>query len=64
MGRHKEFCKVLAVIESCNTKEQLKVASAFSRQYFKQHGTAQYMCGFRDRIVQKKKEIKRKKKLT
>ena len=57
MGKHKQFVKVLKVIESCKTLKQLEVASKFAKLYFEQTGTAQYMCGFRDRMVRKRKEI-------
>ena len=57
MGKHKQFVKVLKVIESCKTLKQLEVASKFDKLYFEQTGTAQYMCGFRDRMVRKRKEI-------
>ena len=50
-----DYRKVLRVIRSCKTPEQLKVAKRYARQYFKHPSTHQFMCGFRD-IVNKQEE--------
>ncbi len=52
-----DFLKVKKVVASCETSEQLTTAKRYAKQYFKHPSTAQFLCGFKDNIIQKEKQL-------
>ena len=52
-----DYKKVLRVICSCKTPEQLKVAKRYALQYFKHPVTNQFKCGFNDTILKQERKV-------
>lgn len=52
-----DYKKVLRVIRSCKTPEQLKVAKRYAWHYFKHPGTNQFKCGFNDTILKQERKV-------